>query len=65
MKAKLILDLDQQPIGIQIFPLTDDEKKIIQSITRAKFNIPTVFHKTHPDTETKVSIQITIDRRQV
>ena len=65
MKAKLILDLNQQPIGIQIFPLTDDEKKLIQSLTRAKFNIPTVIHKTHPETETKVSIQITIDRTQV
>jgi len=29
MKANLIYDINQKPIGIQIFPLTDDEKKLI------------------------------------
>jgi len=62
MKANLILDLDKIPKGIQVIPLTDDEKKLIQSLSRAQFNNPIVLHKTHQGTETKVSIQITISR---
>ncbi len=65
MKASLIYDLEQTPVGIQIFPSTDDEKKLVQSLLSARFNIPTIMKKMHPETETTVSIQITIDKQQV
>ena len=61
MKANLIYDVEHKPIGIQIFPLTDDEKKLIQSLTEAKFIMPTVIKKQHPETQTTVSIQIIIE----
>ena len=65
MKANLIYDIEKKPIGIHIFPLTDDEKKLIQSLTAAKFITPTVIKKQHPETQTTVSIQITVNRTQV
>lgn len=64
-EASLIYDRDHQPIGIHLYPLADEEKKLIQSLTKAKFNTPTIIKKQHPETPTTVSIQITIDREQI